>query len=103
MLGEVERDIIVEINTLVHSAESAAAQYSNPDAFPKHYNRALDVYEKIRELVYKYAGDERISKSFVEGLRDLYVQEFGEPDSEDAEELAKFLRSGQNAAEQSDF
>jgi len=90
ILSEVERDAVVQLNTMVHTAESAAAQYVSSDVFRHHHDKAVKVYGKVRHLLQPYAH--KSTGANAASLRDMWIKAFGDPNGEAVQKTIELLR-----------
>jgi len=94
ILSEVERDTVVRLDTMVHAAESAAAQYVDSNVFKHHHDKAVSVYHKVRAMLqpYKYAME--MERGTEETLRQTWIDAFGDPDGPEVQKAIEYLETG---------
>lgn len=92
LLGEVERDLSVELHKILHEAESSAAQYVSQKVFKHHYDRAEEQYNILRDLLRPYLG-KRVDTDDMRELIDAWEAEFGSLDDPEVQaEIDRFVK-----------
>lgn len=94
LLSEVERDVLAKLHEVVHLAEVSAAQYVSQEVFEHHYRAANKQYHSFSVLTYPFATDDKpIDQQTITALTDLWIKEFGDPDSPEVQKTCDYLRS----------
>lgn len=92
LLAEVERDTLAKLHEMLHMAEASAAQYVDQSVFDHHYKAAKTQYHEFSKLMYPFGTDSRpIDKQLTETLRDIWLREFGDPDSDAVKRTQEYL------------
>lgn len=93
LLAEVERDNLTKLHDMLHTAESAAAQYVEQQIFDHHYKAAQKQYQAVSLLLLPYKTDEKpIDQQVIENLDELWRAEFGDPDGPDVQAAIEDLK-----------
>jgi len=93
VMSEVERDIVVQLDTMVHMSESAAAQYVDTNVFKHHHDKATNVYHKVRATLQPYRYAVEMSGDTMNALEQAWIDAYGDPDGPEVQEMIRYLES----------
>jgi len=98
MLGEVERDALISLHSMLHQQESAAAQYSGGNDIFKHYrDRAREQYVHFAKLALPYERhDNNLPQAGMDKLAEAWKELYGDPN--DPEVAARIEQAIQDVA-----
>ena len=97
LLAEVEREVLAKLHEVVHLAESSAAQYVSQSVFDHHYDAAKQQYHSFSQLMYPFGTDEKsVDQATFDTLSELWVREFGDPESDAVKDTIEALRTMSN-------